>query len=927
MRERILSVLLIVLLVAILAVQNSPVSDFTAKAPPIPNMFIHPAEITNSSAVAGQNFRISINITNVEYLFGWQANITFNKAVVNCTSPLNIVRSSWFDNKFGGPAYTRFVRSIHWEDGYILVSCVKNLPYTGLGASGNGTLAYITFTVIANDRATLLAFGANTYLRTAAAPDLITPIEPFTAQDGSFDNRPSLVNLAPTADFNYMPLGTGANSEGIEFNPSASSDPDAWIERYHWDYGDGTTELCVYNRTALISEGVLHRLNWTTQIVHVYEQAGTYTITLTVTDNNGATATFDREFVLLHDIAIKDVKAGYVAVMAGIQVPMNVNISNNGNFTETFDINAYFNETFIETGNIMDMPHHTETTLTLSLNTTGVPLGKYYLMANTSEVVGDVYPPDNTYVDGIVTIASSNLVQFPISIGGHIFIVEVNSTSIAVNPSFSSDEKKMSFSLTGALGWFSNVTIPMGLLNASSPSAWVVKLNGTNIAYTAMSNGTHYFLYFDYAQSPEPYTVEIIGETAATPPSALFTPSKTTAMAGESITFDASASYDPDGTIESWTWSFNGETDTGEIVQHLFAAHGTYIVTLTVKDNEDLANSTQVTITITDYPIADFTYSPTEPLVDQTITFDATNSDPVGGTITEYSWKFGDDQTGTGNTVTHSYSTTGTFTVNLTVTDSEGLANSTIKTITVTIHDIALTTLTATPSTVRIGETVTIQLTVNNNGNFTESFTITAYYRDAATDVAIETRSITDLTSGDFQVLTVSWSTASVGPNTYTIKAETSAILGETRTEDNTLANVIVTVQKKISTLTIDASSETVTLGGNTNITGTLTPALASKTITLQYRLVGQSWTTLSTTTTDTLSNYKFTWTPTSTGTYEVQATWQGDANTETCQSNVQTITVKEAETQGIPIEYVAITLAAAIILVVVAVYLLRIRK
>jgi PKD repeat protein len=846
-RERVLSAFLITLLFSVLAVQNITTPTYTAQAQEIPNMYIHPVDIKNSSAVIGQNFRFNINISNVEHLFGWQANITFNKAVVNCSFALNTptkVRSSWFDNQFGGAGYTQYVVSINYVAGYILVAGAKKPLYDGPGASGSGPLAYLTFTVIANERATLLAFGDNTYLRTAAG-GVLSPIEPFTAQDGSFDNRPSLVNTAPTADFSYTPLGTGLEGERIEFDPSASSDPDAWLERYSWDYGDGTSELYIYNRTAFISEAVLHRGNWTTTVIHAYEQAGTYTITLTVTDNDGATATTTRDIVLLHDIAIKGVQAGYIAVMPGIQVPIDLNISNNGNYTETFDINVCFNETLIETKNIIDMPPHNETTLAFSWNTTGVPLGRYYLIANTSEVAGDIHTQDNTYTDGIVTIASSNLVQFSVSIGGRTFTVQVDSTSVAEDLNFNRAEKKIDFSLTGALGWFSNVTIPMTLLNVSSPDDWIVKLNGDTTAYTATSNGTHYFIYLEYVQSAEPYIVSITGETVATPPVALFTVSKTLAIAGESITFDASTSYDPDGTIESWSWVFgDGEIDTGEIVQHSFATNDTYTVTLTVKDDEDLTNSTQAIITVT-----------------------------------------------------------------------------------IAVHDIALTDLTATPSTARIGETVTLQLTASNNGNFTESFSVTAYRNDTETDVEIETRSITNLQSKGSELLTILWNTTDTAPGLYTIKVETSTIPEETKTEDNTLTGVTVTVQKRISSLTVDASSIVVTLGDSTIISGTLTPTLQGKTITLQYQLVGQSWTTLGTATTDAQSSYQFTWTPTAAGTYEIQATWQGDTNTEAYQSDIETITVQEAQTQAIPTEYVAITIALAVILIAVVVYLLRFRK
>jgi PKD repeat protein len=51
--------------------------------------------------------------------------------------------------------------------------------------------------------------------------------------------------------------------------------------------------------------------------------------------------------------------------------------------------------------------------------------------------------------------------------------------------------------------------------------------------------------------------------------------------------FDASASSDPDGEIVSYTWSFgDGNTGSGAMVPHTYAASGTYTVYLTAADNE-----------------------------------------------------------------------------------------------------------------------------------------------------------------------------------------------------------------------------------------------------------------------------------------------------------------------------------------------------
>ncbi len=78
-------------------------------------------------------------------------------------------------------------------------------------------------------------------------------------------------------------------------------------------------------------------------------------------------------------------------------------------------------------------------------------------------------------------------------------------------------------------------------------------------------------------------------------------------------------------------------------------------------------------------PQAEFTYSPAVPYIGTTITFDASGSTPNGGELTSYTWDFGDGSppsTESDPIMTHSYTTNGTFTVTLTVLDTEGLSDT-----------------------------------------------------------------------------------------------------------------------------------------------------------------------------------------------------------------------------------------------------------
>ena len=91
-------------------------------------------------------------------------------------------------------------------------------------------------------------------------------------------------------------------------------------------------------------------------------------------------------------------------------------------------------------------------------------------------------------------------------------------------------------------------------------------------------------------------------------PVASFTYTPINPNVSQRITFNASSSYDPDDPngchhyITSFKWNFgDGNTTAGKIVNHTYSSAGNYTVTLTVIDNEFLANTTICNITVLPY--------------------------------------------------------------------------------------------------------------------------------------------------------------------------------------------------------------------------------------------------------------------------------------------------------------------------------------
>ena len=72
------------------------------------------------------------------------------------------------------------------------------------------------------------------------------------------------------------------------------------------------------------------------------------------------------------------------------------------------------------------------------------------------------------------------------------------------------------------------------------------------------------------------------------------------ASVNHSMVFDASGSFDPDGSIQSYVWDFgDGTTGVGSIVVHTYESPGEYTVTLTVTDNAGMTYSSSQMVRIT----------------------------------------------------------------------------------------------------------------------------------------------------------------------------------------------------------------------------------------------------------------------------------------------------------------------------------------
>jgi PKD repeat protein len=136
-------------------------------------------------------------------------------------------------------------------------------------------------------------------------------------------------------------------------------------------------------------------------------------------------------------------------------------------------------------------------------------------------------------------------------------------------------------------------------------------------------------------------------------------------------------------TVRHWLDSFTieqgdaGRFEPGESWSHAHNKSGTIrIIVVHRGETDTVVLDTEADVPSNEGPDPAFTYTPTSPTTQDTVTFDATSADDPDGSITSYQWNFDEGTTATGQTVSHTFDDDGSYDVTVTTTDDDGATGS-----------------------------------------------------------------------------------------------------------------------------------------------------------------------------------------------------------------------------------------------------------
>jgi len=572
---------------------------------------------------------------------------------------------------------------------------------TGSGSFNNTSLLNTTYTPSAAD----YAQGSVVLSLTAFSTPPCTQV---------VDTMTLIFSNTPGIDFTW---GASCESQPVAFSPDASVTNIGAVATWLWNFGDGNTS------------GLMNPS-------HLFAGLGNYTVTLTAIDTNGFAK------VISHVITITQPPVSFFSysipncsneeiILTDLSYTLYGNIAewvwnygdgspndtimfpNEPNRAHLFNAAGTFNVTLSIINSF-----GCKASLTIPVEVIEAPIANFQYTNNCSDLVTSFQ--DASYANG-----PGNTVQYWWEFGDpatgvnnysnlkdptHLFTAPGTYQVMHIVRNFNncSDTiiKPVTILTPVPVDFVYDHTCVNGTTNFSPDTTVMNVADITGWAWDFGDGVTNYQQYTSHSYSgPGTYQVkltvtDISGCTASKTRTVVVNPLPVAMFnvaqlpcANEATHFDdVSTTYA--GYIVKWNWDF-GDGNTQQILHpanadtdHTYSIPGTYTVKLTITSSDSCTAERTETIVINPAPTVNFDFE--NSCQGTPVQFTDLTQNGGTGAMTGWSWNFGDNASGGSNSSTlqnptHTYTTSGTYQVSLTVSTANGCSATLIKPVTITV--------------------------------------------------------------------------------------------------------------------------------------------------------------------------------------------------------------------------------------------------
>ena len=416
------------------------------------------------------------------------------------------------------------------------------------------------------------------------------------------------VNLAPVAN-----LWCASNAPNIlSCSPTTSTDFDGTIISYKYDWDDGTSDI----------------FGTDINIPHIFATGGSHQVTLTVTDNDGASSSQTLSFDVLMN------RPPIASMTCYTQGPQRIRCNSNSSDPDLRDVITEY-KWDLGDGNII---------------TTMIPSIDY------------TYAASSTYT---ITLSVKDSMGASSSISQNITTIENQAPVANINCYVSSGSTYYCYS---------NASDPDGSIVEST---WTIEgrnFSGLSALYN-FTNGGDYPITFT-AKDNFGKTTTATTTVTVDRPNADFSCVESSPL---KVSCDATKAKDPQGyKIIDYLFVFDGKDIIEDIKgDYTFSSFGQHKISLMIKNEIGQTSQLDKDFNFTKIYLPPKAYFVSLSEVNTTEVFDASSSVIQNKIVVKYDWDFGDNNTDSTSTskIEHHYSNEGYYNVTLTVTDELSATN------------------------------------------------------------------------------------------------------------------------------------------------------------------------------------------------------------------------------------------------------------